>query len=62
MVPRILLDKMGFHFHYCTACYVNKQQKLYRYVYDYGWMEFSSQDILLIRNTRLLQAIEQKAR
>jgi len=49
MVPRIMLDKMGFNFKYCTGCYINNQNKLYRYIYDYGWMEFSSQELLLIR-------------
>lgn len=51
MVPRILLDKMGFHYSYCTGCYINKQKKLYRYVYHYAWMEFSDQRLMLIRST-----------
>jgi predicted nucleic acid-binding Zn ribbon protein len=49
MVPRILLDKMGFHFNYCTGCYINNQGKLYRYIYDYAWMEFSTQELMLVR-------------
>lgn len=49
MVPRILLDKMGFHFNYCTGCYFNNKNKLYHYIYDYSWMEFSTQEIMLIR-------------
>ena len=49
MVPRLLLDKMGFHFNYCTACYINKQGKLYRYIYNYAWMEFSNQELMLVR-------------
>ena len=49
MVPRILLDKMGFHYPYCTGCYINNQKKLYRYIYNYSWMEFSDQKIMLIR-------------
>ncbi len=48
-VPRILLDKMDFHFNYCTGCYINNQGKLYRYIYDYAWMEFSNQEVLLVR-------------
>ena len=52
MVPRILLDKMGFHFAYCTGSYINNQGKLYRYIYDYGWMEFSSQELMLVRNKK----------
>lgn len=49
MVPRILLDKMGFHFNYCTGCYINNQGKLYHYIYDYSWMEFSTQELMLTR-------------
>ena len=50
MVPRILLDKMGFHYAYSTGCYINKQKKLYRYIYNYAWMEFSDQRLMLIRS------------
>ncbi len=49
MVPRILLDKMGFQFNYCTGCYINSKGKLYHYVYDYAWMEFSNQELMLLR-------------
>jgi len=49
MVPRILLDKMGFNFNYCTGCYMNNKGKLYRYIYDFAWMEFSSQELMLVR-------------
>ncbi|MFK8102020.1 MAG: hypothetical protein AB8G15_05840 [Saprospiraceae bacterium] len=49
-VPRILLDKMGFHFNYCTGCYINSKNKLYHYIYNYSWMEFSSQEVMLNRN------------
>jgi predicted nucleic acid-binding Zn ribbon protein len=49
MVPRILLDKMGFHYSYSTGCYINKQKKLYRYIYNYAWMEFSNQKIMLLK-------------
>lgn len=48
-VPRMLLDKMGFHFKYCTGVYVNSQNKLYHYIYDYAWMEFSSQEVMLVK-------------
>ena len=53
MVPRILLDKMGFHYKYCTGCYTNNQKKLYRYIYNYAWMEFSDQKLMLIRSDSL---------
>ena len=49
MVPRILLDKMGFNYNYCTGCYINNEGKLYHYIYEFGWMEFSTQQLMLIR-------------
>ena len=52
MVPRIMLDKMGFHFNYCTGCYTNSQGKLYRYIYDYAWVAFSTQEVMLVRNNK----------
>lgn len=48
-VPRLLLDKMGFKFNYHTGIYTNRQEKTYHYIYDFAWMEFSMQEILLIR-------------
>ena len=52
MVPRILLDKMGFHFSYCTGCYINSKGKLYQYIYHYSWMEFSNQKLMLTRKPK----------
>lgn len=50
MVPQLMLDKMGFHSNYCTGCYLNKDGKLYHYIYDeYSWMKFSSGEVMLIR-------------
>ncbi len=53
MVPRILLDKMGFHYAYSTGCYMNNQKKMYRYIYNYAWMEFSDQRLMLIRSEKI---------
>lgn len=50
-LPRMLLDKMGFNFNYHTGTYVNRQGKTYHYVYDFAWMEFSMQEVLLVRRT-----------
>lgn len=49
MVPRLLLEKMGFHFNYHTGSYINHAGKMYHYVYEFSWMEFSSQEIMLLR-------------
>ena len=48
-VPRLLLSKAGFNFDLCTRFYYNREGKRYHYVYDYAWMEFSQQDILIVR-------------
>ena len=52
---RRLIDRMGFRFTYMTGYYFNKEGKMYRLVYDYAWMDFSDQKILVVRRqARLL--------
>ena len=51
-VDRIELEKMNFNFKYITGYYVNKENKLYHYVYDFAWMEFSTQELLIVKNLR----------
>ena len=46
-VPRLQLDKAGFNFNYFTGTYKNRQDKTYHYVYDFAWMKFSTQEILI---------------
>lgn len=48
-VPRIQLSKQGFDFKYFTGTYLNRQGKTYHYIYDCAWMEFSTQDIMIVR-------------
>lgn len=48
-VARIQLSKQGFDFKYFTGTYLNRQGKTYHYVYDFAWMEFSTQDIMIVR-------------
>ncbi len=48
-LPKIVLTKLGFNFEYYTGTYLNTQKKRYYYVYDYAWMEFSLQEILIVR-------------
>lgn len=50
MIPRLILEKMGFNFNYYTGTYLNHQQKIYHYIYDFQWMEFSTQDVLLVKS------------
>lgn len=49
MLNRKDLAKKGFQFDYFTGSYFNKQGKLYQYVYNFAWMEFSTQEILIIK-------------
>lgn len=48
-IKRILLEKKKFNFKYKTHFYINSQNKTYHYVYDFAWMEFSNDEILIIK-------------
>ena len=48
-VPRLKLDKKKFNYKYMTGYYINSRGKTYNYVYDFAWMEFSDNEILIIR-------------
>ncbi|WKZ64078.1 MAG: hypothetical protein QY315_04620 [Saprospiraceae bacterium] len=48
-VPRILLDAKKFNWKYITAYHINSRQKMVHYVYDFSWMIFSDQEILIRR-------------
>ena len=48
-VKRIELDKKKFNYIYHTHSYLNSKGKLYRYIYDYAWMEFSTDEIMIVK-------------
>ncbi|WP_310993885.1 hypothetical protein [Aequorivita marina] len=48
-IYRNLLVKKGFRFKYHTHFQVNSKNKMYHYIYDLAWMEFSDDTILVIR-------------
>ncbi len=48
-VSRLKLEDLGFNFAYCTGVYQNKQGKWYHYVYDFAWMLFSDQEVLIVK-------------
>lgn len=50
-LSRALLAKKKFHFKYHTHFHINKQGKTYFWVYDYAWMEFSNDSVLIIRKS-----------
>jgi len=48
-ILRIILDQKKFNFKYHTHFHTNIQGKVYYYVYDFAWMEFSSDEVLIVR-------------
>ena len=48
-VNRLILSKKKFHFKYHTHFYVNKSRKVYYHIYDIAWMEFSDDEILIVK-------------
>lgn len=48
-VYRNVLEKKKFHFKYHTHIQLNSKGKTYFYVYDLAWMEFSDDEILIVR-------------
>lgn len=46
---RLIISRTGFRFDYFTGIYMNKEGKMYHLVYDYAWMDFSDQKVLVIR-------------
>lgn len=48
-VSKLALSQLGFNFNYITGIYFNRQDKMYHYVYEFAWMEFSTQEVLIIK-------------
>lgn len=48
-INRITLDNKKFNFKYITHFQTNSKGKTYYYVFDFAWMEFSDNEILIIR-------------
>lgn len=51
-VPRMLLEDKKFRFKYLTHFHINFKGKMMHYIYDFGWMAFSDDEILIVRNKR----------
>lgn len=47
-VPRILLEEKKFHWKYHTHHHINSKGKMMHYVYDFGYMEFSDDEVLIV--------------
>ncbi len=48
-IKRIELVKKKFQFKYLTHFHINKAGKMYNHVYDFAWMEFSDDEMLIVR-------------
>ena len=48
-IKRLVLVKKKFQFKYLTHFHINSQGKKYHHVYDFAWMEFSDDEILIVR-------------
>jgi hypothetical protein len=48
-VARTLLEQKKFRFKYHTHYHINSKGKMYHYVYDISWMQFSDDQILINR-------------
>lgn len=49
---RRVLEKKKFNFKYMTHYNVNKQGKTYHHVYDFAWMGFSDDEVLIVRRSK----------
>ncbi len=48
-VSSLTLSKKKFNFKHLTHFYINKQGKMYHFLYDIAWMEFSDDETLIVR-------------
>ena len=48
-VYRNVLERQKFRFKYHTHSHVNSHNKIFHYIYDLAWMEFSDDEILIVR-------------
>ncbi|MEN9386899.1 MAG: hypothetical protein RLZZ185_1640 [Bacteroidota bacterium] len=51
ILDRAVLARARFRWEYMTGIYKNKQGKWYHIVYDYAWMEFTDQSVLIVRKS-----------
>ncbi len=52
ILKRSALVKKKFQFKFLTHYSINKEGKQYNHVYDFAWMEFSDDEILIVRNKK----------
>ncbi len=49
-VSRNILSDKKFRHKYHTHFHINTKGKMMHYIYDLGWMEFSDDEVLVVRN------------
>jgi len=52
-VHRNVLEKKRFRYKYHTHLHVNSRNKTFHYIYDLAWMEFSDDEILIVRKRNI---------
>jgi hypothetical protein len=48
-INRLILDKKKFNYKYHTHSNTNLAGKIYFYVYDFAWMTFSDDEVLIVK-------------
>lgn len=48
-VNKKILEKKGFNFQYITKYYVNSRGKTYHFVYDFSYLIFSDNNVIIYR-------------
>ncbi|MFK7809221.1 MAG: hypothetical protein AB8F74_15565 [Saprospiraceae bacterium] len=49
---RMTLDKKKFNFNYMTGYSINSSGKTYHHIYDFSYMTFSDQEVLIVRRRK----------
>jgi hypothetical protein len=57
MVSKHLLDAKKFNYSYFTGIHRNKQGKTVYLIYDFGYLIFTNQEVLIYRNKRMRQSL-----
>lgn len=55
-VVKAILDSKKFHFGYITHYHINSQNKMVHYLYDFSYIVFSDQEVLIKRIGNLLNS------
>jgi len=50
-VHRLVLEQKKFNFYHITHYSVNSSGKTYHYVYDFAWMSFSDDEVMIVRKS-----------